>query len=150
YHGWNASRSSSGELASVIVCGCTVHIAAAVNPDNHRKASGRWSGPCAKLRCENVQVKTVLVHACWTCDNAECCHLGADVADMSCVARFVPFRDWLGRHPAQVAYGRSGVGDAAKFVNTIPGETRDRSLGCVYNRCRVVAGGYGSAGCCRK
>src|SRR2546423_2544668 len=62
-HGWNADRSSSGQLASVIVRRCAVDITAAVNPDNNREAAGLRSRPFAEPGCEDVQVKAVLVHA---------------------------------------------------------------------------------------
>jgi hypothetical protein len=69
---------------------------------------------------------------------------------MSGIATLLPFPDRLGRHPTQIAYRRSGVGDTAEFVDTIPDETRDRPFSRVYDGSSLVAGSYASAGCCRQ
>src|SRR3989442_12853056 len=140
-HGWNADRSSSGQLASVIVRRCAVDIAAAVNPDNNRETAGLRSVPFADLGCENVQVKAVLVHARRTGKHTQRRHLRTDVAEMSRIPRFLPFHNRLGRHPTPLACRRGGVGNTPEFVNTIPNETGDRTLNCVYNRSCLVAGG---------
>ena len=149
-HGWNADRSSTGQLASVIVRRCAVDIAAAVNPDNNREAAGLRSVSFAEPGCEDVQVKAVLVHARRAGKHTQRRHLRTDVAKMSRIPRFLPLRNRLGRHPTPLAYRRGGVRNTPEFVNAIPNETSDWTLSCVYNRSCLVAGGYASAACCRK
>src|SRR5262249_14294893 len=149
-HGWNADRSSTGQLASVIVRRCTVDVAAAVNPDNNREAGGLRSVPFAELGCEDVQVKAVLVHASWAGKHTQSRYLRTDVAKMSRIPWFLPLHNRLGRHPTPLAYRWLGVGNTPEFVNTIPNETSDRTLSCVYNRSCLVAARYGNAACCRK
>src|SRR5262249_30586231 len=144
-HGWDAGRPSSRQLASVIIRRGAVDIAAAVNPDHNWEARCHRSVPGAELRCEDVQVKAVFVHARRTCEHTERCHLRADVAEMSGIARFLPFPNRLGRHPTQLAYRRSGVRDSTEFVDTIPDETRNRTLSRVYDGSSLVAGGNASA-----
>src|SRR5438552_15320975 len=99
-HGWNADRSSSGQLASVIVRRCAVDIAASVNPDNNREAAGLRSVPFAELGCEDVQVKAVLVHARRTGKHTQRRHLRTDDATMSRIPRSPPLRNRLRRPPA--------------------------------------------------
>src|SRR5438552_2045701 len=95
-HGWNADRSSSSQLASVIVRRCAIDIAAAVNPDNNRETAGLRSVPFAELGCENVQVKAVLVHARRTGKHTQRRHLCTDVAKMSPTSRSLHLPNRLG------------------------------------------------------
>src|SRR5262249_4746747 len=130
---------------------CAVDIAAAVNPDNNGETAGGGVVPCSELRCEDVEVKAVFVHARRTGEHTERRRLRTDVAETSCIPRLIPLRNRLGRHPTQLAHRRRSIRNTAEFINTIPKKTCDRPLHCVYNRSRPAVGrSYGSTGCCRQ
>src|SRR5262249_46491265 len=140
-NGRDAKRPAGGQLASVVIPRCSIDVTSAVNPHNNREAAGCRGVPVAELRCEDVQVKAVLVHARRTGEHTKRRRLRTDAAETSRIPRLLPFRNGLRRHPAPFARGRSGIGNAEEFINTIPNETSDGTLGCPYKRPCLVARG---------
>ena len=95
------------ELAPVIVVALAVDIAAAMNPEDDRQLSVR-----VEVRREDVEIQAVFVDVRRSCEHPEGHDLRAGVSEPVRHQHGGPFRVPLGRHPAQTADGRLGVGNA--------------------------------------
>ena len=129
-HRGGPQRPARGELGAVVVVRFTVHVSAAMDPDQDSVALAPASEPCR----EDVQVEAVLVDVRRPRKHPEFGHLRTGVCKLGRIQRFVPMLDGLRRHPAQRADRGSRIRDAQELVYPVLYESTNRTLGSPNDR----------------